>query len=76
MQTLPPPITPERWLRQLFSARTAAQGGIVRRQVRDVERLIGRERFLREIRRRGFRVIENAGHFVIICNNEPVRVLT
>lgn len=76
MQTLPAPITPERWLRQLFSARTAAEGGIVRRQVKDVERLVGRERFLREVQRRGYRVVENSGHFVIFCNTEPVRLLT
>ncbi len=76
MTPLPAPITPDRWLCQLFSAQTAASGGIVRRQVRDVERLIGRDRFLHEIRRRGFRAVENAGHFVIFCNTEPVHVLT
>ena len=76
MQTLPAPITPDRWIRQLFSAQTVAAGGIVRRQVRDVERLVGRERFLHEVRRRGYRAIENAGYFVIFCNADPVRVLT
>lgn len=75
MQTLPAPITPDRWIVQLFSARVAAGGGIVRRQVKDVERLVGRDRFLREVRRRGYRVVENAGHFVIFCNSEPVRLL-
>lgn len=76
MQTLPAPITPERWITQLFSARTVAEGGIVRRQVKDVERLVGRQRFLHEVNRRGFRVVENAGHFVIFCNTEPVRILS
>lgn len=74
MKDLPAPISPDRWLCQLFSAQVAASGGIVRRQVRDVERLIGRERFLHEIRRRGYRVVENAGHFVIFCNTDPVRM--
>lgn len=76
MHSLPAPITPERWIAQLFSARTAAEGGIVRRQVKDVERLVGRQRFLHEVNRRGFRVVENAGHFVIFCNREPVRILS
>lgn len=68
MSPLPAPITPDRWIIQLFSARTVADGGIVRRKVADVERLVGRERFLREVRRRGYRAIENGGYFVVFCN--------
>ena len=45
---------------------------MVRRQVRDVERYVGREHFLLELRRRGFPVIENAGQFIIFCNQEPI----
>ena len=76
MQSLPTVISPERWITQLFSARVVADGGIVRRQVKDVERLLGRDKFLHEVHRRGFRVVENAGHFVIFCNAEPVRILS
>ncbi len=72
---VPACLTPDRWLIQLFSARAAAEGGILRRSVADVERLVGRDRFLWEIRRRGFRVVENAGQFVIFCNTEPVKIL-
>ncbi|MDT8854134.1 N-(5'-phosphoribosyl)anthranilate isomerase [Paracoccaceae bacterium Fryx2] len=68
-------ISPEHWLRHIFSARAAADGGIVRRSVQDVERLLGREAFAREVKRRGFHAVENAGQFIIFCNNEPVRVL-
>ena len=73
---LPVTITPERWLEQLFSSRAARSGGVVRRSVRDVERLIGRARFRAELERRGFRAVENAGQFVIFCNRAPVRILT
>ena len=75
MTRLPDVISPDRWIVQLFSARSAAEGGTVRRKVSDVERLIGRERFLREVSRRGFRVVENAGQFIIFCNREPVLLL-
>ena len=75
MTTLPETISPETWLRHIFSARAAAEGGIVRRKVRDVERLLGREIFERELRRRGFHAVENAGQFIIFCNNEPVRLV-
>ena len=73
--SLPAEITPDRWIVQVFSAKAVAEAAIVRRRIKDVERLIGRERFLHEVRRRGFRVVENAGQFVIFCNNEPVQIL-
>ena len=68
-------LPPEIWLLQLFSAKSAREGGIVRRQVRDVDRILGRRNFERELRRRGYHAIENAGQFVIFCNAEPVHVL-
>ena len=68
-------ISPDRWIVQMFSAKSAAEGGIVRRKITAVDRLIGRERFFFEVRRRGFRVVENAGQFVIFCNRQPVRML-
>lgn len=72
---LPETLTPERWVRQMFSARAAADGGIIRRKVADVERLIGRRRFLYEVERRGFHAMENAGQFIVICNQEPIKLL-
>jgi hypothetical protein len=59
----------------MFSARSVAEGGIVRRKVSDVERILGRDRFLREVRRRGYRVAENAGQFIVFCNTDPVWLL-
>ena len=76
MSQLPEVISPERWIVHLFSAKSVAEGGTVRRKVADVERLIGRDCFLHEVRRRGFRVVENAGQFIVFCNCEPVYVLT
>lgn len=68
-------VPPEIWLLQLFSAKTAREGGIFRRQIRDVERIIGRRNFEYELRRRGYHAVENAGQYVIFCSNESVRVL-
>ncbi len=68
-------IPPDIWMLQMFSAKTAREGGIVRRQIRDVERIVGRANFERELRRRGFHAVENAGQYVIFCNNEAVRML-
>ena len=72
---MPDCISPDRWISQIFSARAAAQGRIVRRNVRDVERIIGRERFAGELKRRGFHAVKNAGQFVIFCDRDPVMVI-
>ncbi|MBD3764756.1 MAG: N-(5'-phosphoribosyl)anthranilate isomerase [Rhodobacterales bacterium] len=75
MTDLPRSLSPEAWLRHLFSSQAALEGGVIRRKVRDVDRFVGREAFLAEMRRRGYAVVENAGQFVIFCNREPLRRL-
>ena len=56
------------WCRQIFDAKAAQRGGIVRRSVRSVEMEIGRERLLQEVKGRGFHLLECGGQFIIICN--------
>ena len=63
------------WMRNIFDAKAARAGASVRRSVNDVEQIVGRAAFERELRRRGFHAVENAGQFIIFCNNEPLRVL-
>lgn len=72
---LPAHMTPERWLLQLFSSASAAKGGVVRRQRRDVERIVGLDRFLAEVRRRGWSAAMNGGQIVIFCNREAVELV-
>ncbi len=73
MTHLPARIVPELWMRDLFSSRDACRGGVIKRQVRDVERIVGRDVFLAEVERRGWQALENGRHFIICCNAEPVR---
>ncbi|WP_365353570.1 hypothetical protein [uncultured Roseovarius sp.] len=49
---------------------------MIRRKARDVERYVGMERFMREIHRRGYQVLENSGQIIIFCNRAPIRWLT
>ncbi len=63
------------WMIDLFSARAAARGGVIRRKIRDIERYVGRREFDDELRRRGFHAVENAGQLVIFCNQEPIRIV-
>ena len=73
MPQLPEHLTPEAWLEQVFASREAQGGGVVKRQVRDVERIAGREAFLAEVERRGFQAVQNNRHFVVFCNLLPIR---
>lgn len=68
------PANPAQWFHHLFSAKAAREGAVVRRKVRDMERWVGRDLFEREIRRRGFSVVENAGQLIVFCNADPVTV--
>ena len=56
-----PPDTPEQVLAELFGSRAAATGAVIRRNARDIDRFYGRTAFLREMRRRGFSVVEMPG---------------
>ena len=62
------------WLRQLFSAKAAQQGGIVRRAVRDVEREIGRDRFVAAVAARNYHLLECADQFIVICRTDHLTV--
>ena len=73
MSMLPDHLTPEMLLEQALSSGEACKGGVVKRQIRDVERLVGRDAFLAEVERRGFQVVQNNRHFVIFCNSLPIR---
>jgi len=76
MQNHNSPLSPEVWLLDLFTSKAVQQGGVIRRKARDVERFAGMGRFMAEIDRRGYRVAENSGQFVIFCNRAPIRWLT
>ena len=73
MTRLPDHLTSDVWVEQVFASLEARKGGVVKRQIRDVERLAGREAFLREVENRGFQAVQNGRHFVIFCNDLPIR---
>ena len=68
-------IDPDHFIAQLFRSKSVQRGAVIRRSVRDVERILGRDAFRAELRRRGFRAAENGGQFVIFCNAEPIRIV-
>ena len=70
-----PYIAPEIWLETIFSSRNAIRGGVIRRQTSDIHRIVGQDRFLDELNRRGYRAVENAGQTIIFCNAEPIHIV-
>lgn len=70
---MPPHLSPDAWMLDLFSSRAARKGAVIRRNIRDIERYVGRQAFEQELRRRGYHAVENAGQMVIFCNREPIR---
>ncbi|MBC7132050.1 MAG: aspartate aminotransferase [Roseovarius sp.] len=76
MRTCDSPVSPEIWLNDLFACKAVQQGAVIRRKARDIDRFAGRARFLREIERRGYQAVENAGQIIIFCNRGTVRWLT
>ena len=40
-----------------------------------IDREIGRDRFIAEVRARGFHMIEAGGQWIVICNRGLVRVI-
>lgn len=72
MQNRNSPLSPEVWLHDLFASRAVQEGAVIRRKARDIERFAGMAAFLREIDRRGYRAVENAGQIVIFCNRAPL----
>jgi len=70
------PLTPhaDHWIAQIFSAK-AAQGGVVRRSIAWVDREVGRERFVAEVRARGFHLLASRSQFIVVCNRDPVNIL-
>ncbi len=68
-------LAPDMWLADLFASKAVQRGQVIRRAIRDVERMVGLDRFVAEVERRGFRAVENSGQIVVFCNRAPIRRL-
>lgn len=74
MTQLVSPQSPDHWLSAAFSSTTATTGGVIKRRITDIDRIVGRDRFLGEVRARGFQAVENGDSLVVFCNAQPVRL--
>ena len=66
---------PDDWIEGFFAAKAVQKGGVIRRSAAWVDHEIGRERFIAEVRARGFSLLEAGGQFIVICSQAPIRRL-
>lgn len=69
------PPSPEDYFDALFANDEARGGGIVQISQLDMERAVGRDRFVDEMKARHFTALVNRGQIIIICNNKDLRLL-
>lgn len=62
-------------MRHLFGSQIAQDGGVVRRKLRDIDRIVGRDVFIAELRRRGYRAVINGAHVIVFCNRETLHLI-
>jgi hypothetical protein len=62
------------WLARIFAAK-AAEGQVIRRNIAWIDREVGRARFMAEVRRRGFHLLQTADQFIVVCHSGPVHML-
>lgn len=75
MMNAPRPLTAEQWMADVFGSQSARDGRVLRRKLVHIDRYVGRDHFIAELKRRGYHAVENAGQMIIFCNNEPLRLI-
>ena len=58
------------WLDQVFSARQALTGGVIRRSVESISEFSSLEAFIAEVQRRGFHAVRSGGQVVVFCSGQ------
>lgn len=66
---------PEFWLDQLFATKAAQKGAVVRRSMAWVDREVGRDLFVHEVRTRGFHLIRTADQYIVVCHSGPIDIM-
>ena len=62
------------WIAEIFSAKAALTGGVIRRNRKWVEAEVGLAAFESTVRARGFHLIEAGEQLVVICHSGPVHL--
>ncbi|MES2969942.1 MAG: N-(5'-phosphoribosyl)anthranilate isomerase [Pseudomonadota bacterium] len=66
-------IDPQIWIDQIFAAKAVARG-VIRRNIAWVDAEVGRDRFVSEVRKRGYHLVQTGQQFVVICHTGPIHI--
>lgn len=66
---------PYEYIKRIFEAKAAKNGGIVRRKIADVNKYASFTYLLKDVEARGFHLIETSGHYVIFCSSASLKLL-
>jgi hypothetical protein len=64
----------DQWIAEIFAAKAVANGGVIRRNRAWVENEIGRDRFMDEVRTRGFHLLETGHQLIVVCHKGAIRM--
>lgn len=64
----------DNWIRLIFAAK-AADGHVIRRNINWIDREVGRDRFVAEVRGRGFHLLQTSDQFIVVCHSGPIHML-
>jgi hypothetical protein len=67
--------SPKQWMAQWFRAKAVRNGGVIRRNVADVNRFASYKLLLAEVRRRKFHLIRCGGQYIVLCNPGTIKIL-
>jgi hypothetical protein len=67
--------TSQVWIKKIFKAEAARNGGIVRRSTRSVSRYASEGELVAEVKRRNFHMVATGGQYVILCNTGGMDVI-
>jgi hypothetical protein len=68
-------LTTYEWIEQIFRAKAASTGGVIRRKVSSVLKHATVDALIEAVNRRGFHLILNGEYFVILCNSTNVIIV-
>lgn len=63
------------WIEKIFSAKIAAEEGVVRRKKTTVQRYASKEDIVAAVKERRFHLIETGDQYVIVCNSGDIRII-
>lgn len=66
---------PYKYIKRMFEATTARNGGIVRRKIANIKKYASVRYLLEEVEARGFHIIETGDQYVIFYNSESLKLL-